>query len=171
MNEYLSVALNNFRTYKSIADKALEQISEEQFHYLIDEESNSIAIIMQHMIGNARSRFIDFFTSDGEKPNRHRDQEFVEQKLTKDELLIQWNNAWQIVFDLLESMNDNDLEKIVSIRNEKQSALKAINRQVAHYAYHVGQIVFIAKHLKGKDWETMSIAKGKSEEYNKGMKS
>lgn len=171
MNEYLSVALNNFRTYKSIADKALEQISEEQFHYLIDEESNSIAIIMQHMIGNARSRFIDFFTSDGEKPNRHRDQEFVEQKLTKDELLIQWNDAWQIVFDLLESMNDNDLGKIVSIRNEKQSALKAINRQVAHYAYHVGQIVFIAKHLKGKDWETMSIAKGKSEEYNKGMKS
>lgn len=171
MNEYLSVALNNFRTYKSIADKALEQISEEQFHYLIDEESNSIAIIMQHMIGNARSRFIDFFTSDGEKPNRHRDQEFVEQKLTKDELLIQWNKAWQIVFDLLESMNDDDLQKNVSIRNEKQSALKAINRQVAHYAYHVGQIVFIAKHLKGKDWETMSIAKGKSEEYNKGMKS
>lgn len=171
MNEYLSVALNNFRTYKSIADKALEQITEEQFHYLIDDESNSISIIMQHMIGNARSRFIDFFTSDGEKPNRHRDQEFLEQKLTKDELLIQWNDAWQIVFDLLESMNDNDLQKIVSIRNEKQSALKAINRQIAHYAYHVGQIVFIAKHLKGKDWQTMSIAKGKSEEYNKGMKS
>ncbi len=170
MNEYLSVALNNFRTYKSIADKALEQITEEQFHYLIDDESNSIAVIMQHMIGNARSRFIDFFTSDGEKPNRYRDQEFIEQKLSKDQLLQQWNDAWQIVFDLLENMNDDDLQKIVSIRNEKQTALKAINRQIAHYAYHVGQIVFVAKHIKGKDWQTMSIAKGKSDEYNKGMK-
>lgn len=171
MNEYLSVALNNFRTYKSIADKALEQITEEQFHYQIDDESNSISIIMQHMIGNARSRFIDFFTSDGEKPNRHRDQEFLEQKLTKDQLLNEWNDAWQIVFDLLESMNDDDLKKIVSIRNEKQSALKAINRQIAHYSYHVGQIVFIAKHLKGNNWQTLSIAKGKSDEYNKGLKS
>ncbi|MFN5706291.1 MAG: DUF1572 family protein [bacterium] len=171
MNDYISVALNNFKNYKSIADKALEQVTEEQFHYLIDDESNSIAIIMQHMIGNARSRFIDFFTSDGEKPDRHRDQEFLEQKLTKDQLLNQWNNAWQIVFDLLESMNGDDLQKIVSIRNEKQSALKAINRQIAHYSYHVGQIVFIAKHLKGNNWQTMSIAKGKSDEYNKGLKS
>ncbi len=170
MNDYISVALNNFKTYKSIADKALEQISDEQLHYLIDEESNSIAIIMQHMIGNARSRFVDFFTSDGEKPNRLRDQEFIEQKLSKDQLLQQWYDAWQIVFDLLENMNDDDLQKIVSIRNEKQTALKAINRQVAHYAYHVGQIVFVAKHIKGKDWQTMSIAKGKSDEYNKGMK-
>jgi hypothetical protein len=124
---------------------------------------------MQHLIGNARSRFTDFFNSDGEKENRNRDSEFIEKELSKEELIIEWNYAWKIVFDLLESMSEEDLNKIVSIRSEKQTVLKAINRQVAHYAYHVGQIVFLAKHLKGNNWQTLSIAKGKSEEYNKGI--
>ena len=170
MNEYISVALNNFKTYKSIADKALDQITEENLHYKIDDESNSIAIIMQHMIGNAKSRFINFFTEDGEKPNRNRDEEFIEKNISKSDLIQQWNDAWQIVFDLLENMNADELLHTVSIRNEKQSALKAINRQVAHYAYHVGQIVFIAKHIRKNEWNTLSIAKGKSEEYNQSMK-
>lgn len=170
MNEYISVALNNFKSYKDLADKAIEQLNENELHYSIDDESNSIAIIMQHMIGNAKSRFINFFIEDGEKPNRNRDEEFIEKNISKSDLIQQWNDAWQIVFDLLENMNADALLHTVSIRNEKQSALKAINRQVAHYAYHVGQIVFIAKHIRKNEWNTLSIAKGKSEEYNQSMK-
>lgn len=169
MNDYLNIAINNFNTYKGLADKAIEQLSEEELHRCIGEEDNSISIIMQHMIGNARSRFTDFFTSDGEKPNRNRDEEFIEKNMSKDKLLAEWESAWKLLFDLLYNMKQDDLSKTVFIRNERQSALKAINRQVAHYAYHVGQIVFLAKHYKGKEWNTLSIAKGKSEEFNKGM--
>lgn len=153
-----------------MADKAIAQLEEKELYYQIDEESNSIAIIMQHMIGNAKSRFTNFFTEDGEKPNRNRDEEFIEKNISKSDLIQQWNDAWQIVFDLLENMNADELLHTVSIRNEKQSALKAINRQIAHYAYHVGQIVFVAKHIRGHQWKTLSIAKGKSEEYNQSMK-
>lgn len=169
MNDYLNIAINNFNTYKSLADKAIAQLSEDDLHKVISEEDNSISIIMQHMIGNAKSRFTDFFTSDGEKPDRNRDEEFIEKNLSKEQLINAWENAWKLLFDLLYNMKEEDLSKTVFIRAERQSALKAINRQIAHYAYHVGQIVFIAKHLKGRDWNTLSIAKGKSEEYNKGM--
>jgi hypothetical protein len=169
MSEYISVAKLNFNTYKTLADKAISSLTEEEIHFKLETNENSVAIIMQHLIGNARSRFTDFFNSDGEKENRKRDSEFIEKELSKEELIIEWNYAWKIVFDLLESMSEEDLNKIVSIRSEKQTVLKAINRQVAHYAYHVGQIVFLAKHLKGNNWQTLSIAKGKSEEYNKGI--
>lgn len=169
MNDYLNIAINNFNTYKGLADKAIAQLSEEELHRALADDDNSIAIIMQHMIGNARSRFTDFFTTDGEKPNRNRDEEFIEKNLSKDKLLQEWESAWTLLFDLLYNMKEDDLSKTVFIRDERQSALKAINRQIAHYAYHVGQIVFLAKHWKSNEWNTLSIAKGKSEEYNKGL--
>lgn len=169
MNDYLNIAINNFNTYKGLADKAIAQLSDEELHRTLNDDDNSIAVIMQHMIGNARSRFTDFFTSDGEKSNRNRDQEFIEKNQSREQLLSDWEAAWSLLFDLLYNMKPEDLSNTVFIRSERQSALKAINRQVAHYAYHVGQIVFLAKHWKGNNWNTLSIAKGKSEEYNKGM--
>lgn len=169
MNDYLNIAINNFNTYKSLADKAIAQLSDEELFKSLSDDDNSVAIIMQHMIGNARSRFTDFFTSDGEKPNRNRDEEFVLKNNNREQLLANWEDAWKLLFDLLYNMKPEELSNTVHIRAERQSALKAINRQVAHYAYHVGQIVFLAKHFKGENWNTLSIAKGKSEEYNKGM--
>ncbi len=169
MNDYLNIAINNFNTYKTLADKAIAQLSDEELFKALNDEDNSVAIIMQHMIGNARSRFTDFFTSDGEKPNRNRDEEFVLKNNNREQLLASWEDAWKLLFDLLYNMKTEELSNTVFIRAERQSALKAINRQIAHYAYHVGQIVFLAKHFKGKDWNTLSIAKGKSEEYNKNM--
>ena len=171
MSEYLSVALNNFKSYKSLADSAIKQLSIDELFYQSSNDNNSIAIIMNHMIGNAKSRFTDFFTTDGEKPNRNRDSEFETESINPESLLQNWEDAWSIVFNLLESMDEKQLNETVTIRSEKQTALKAINRQVAHYAYHVGQIVFIAKSIKGDKWNTLSIAKGKSEEYNQKMKS
>jgi hypothetical protein len=169
MNDYLNIAINNFNTYKSLADKAISQLSDEELFKSFSDDDNSVAIIMQHMIGNARSRFTDFFTSDGEKPNRNRDKEFVLKYTNREQLLAQWEDAWKLLFDLLYNMKPEELFNTVHIRAERQSALKAINRQIAHYAYHVGQIVFLAKHFKGSNWNTLSIAKGKSEEYNKNM--
>ncbi len=169
MNDYLNIAINNFNTYKNLADKAIAQLSDEELFKALNDEDNSVAIIMQHMIGNARSRFTDFFTSDGEKPNRNRDEEFFLKNNNREQLLASWEDAWKLLFDLLYNMKTEELSNTVFIRAERQSALKAINRQIAHYAYHVGQIVFLAKHFKGKDWNTLSIAKGKSEEYNKNM--
>ena len=169
MNDYLNIAINNFNTYKTLADKAIEQLNDEELYKALNDEDNSVAIIMQHMIGNARSRFTDFFTSDGEKPNRNRDEEFELKNNNREQLLASWEDAWKLLFDLLYNMKTEELSNTVFIRAERQSALKAINRQIAHYAYHVGQIVFLAKHFKGKDWNTLSIAKGKSEEYNKNM--
>lgn len=169
MNDYLNIAINNFNTYKTLADKAIAQLSDEELFKALNDEDNSVAIIMQHMIGNARSRFTDFFISDGEKPNRNRDEEFVLKNNNREQLLASWEDAWKLLFDLLYNMKTEELSNTVFIRAERQSALKAINRQIAHYAYHVGQIVFLAKHFKGKDWNTLSIAKGKSEEYNKNL--
>jgi Protein of unknown function (DUF1572) len=171
MNDYLNIAINNFNTYKTLADKAIAQLNDEELFKCLSDEDNSVAIIMQHMIGNARSRFTDFFTSDGEKPNRNRDEEFVLKNNNREQLLANWEDAWKLLFDLLYNMKTEELSNTVFIRAERQSALKAINRQIAHYAYHVGQIVFLAKHFKGKDWDTLSIAKGKSEEYNRNMMS
>ena len=168
-NEYLRTATINFRMYKGLADKAFAQLEEKDFHYKIDKESNSIAIIIQHINGNARSRFTDFFTSDGEKPSRNRDSEFEEQKLSKAELIELWEQGWNILFDLLYNIKEDDLLKTVHIRGEAHTALEALNRQVAHYAYHSGQIVMIAKHIKGDKWNSLSIPKGKSAEFNTKM--
>lgn len=169
MNDFLRVAIKNFETYKSLADKAIAQLEEKDLFFRFDENANSIAQIIQHMAGNARSRFTDFFTTDGEKPDRNRDSEFEYHTYSKAELLEIWENGWNIVFDLLYMMKEDDLSRTVVIRSQNHSALEAINRQVAHYAYHSGQIVMIAKHLRGKNWNSLSIPKGKSDEYNKGL--
>jgi hypothetical protein len=160
---YLDEARRTFRGHKRLAEGALAQVSYEQLHQQMDAESNSIAIVMRHMVGNMRSRFTDFLTTDGEKPDRNRDGEFDENlKPSREELMKAWESGWQIVFDTLASLKSDDLSKMVSVRGEPLSVLQAINRQVAHYAYHVGQILFVAKHLRGAQWTSLSIPKGKS---------
>ena len=164
---YIDEAFRSLRGHKRLADGAIAQLSEEQFFAAPDLESNSVAIIMKHLAGNMRSRFTDFLTSDGEKPDRNRDREFLMHNDAKrEEVLTSWEQNWQLVFETLNTLHPEDLERTVTIRGEPHSVLQAINRQVAHYAYHVGQIVFLAKHLKGAEWETLSVPKGQSETYN-----
>jgi Protein of unknown function (DUF1572) len=159
---YLDEVHRQFRGYKRQADGAIEQCTDEDLFRTLDPESNSIAILLQHIVGNQRSRFTDFLTSDGEKPNRNRDQEFEAVVKTREELMRRWEEGWALVFTTLESLTPEDLVKFVTIRGESYSALRAINRQVAHYANHIGQIVFLAKHYRGAAWKTLSIPKGKS---------
>lgn len=159
-----------FRQYKLLAEKAIDQLPDEQLFAVPGEETNSIAIIMQHMIGNLKSRFTDFYTTDGEKPDRHRDNEFILQVKDKVVLMNEWNNAWQILFPILENMQPTDLQKEVTIRGEKHSVYNAMQRQVAHYSYHVGQIVYIARLLKGNSFVSLSIPKGQSDAFNESMR-
>ena len=146
---YTEDSLSLFRYYKKLGEGAMEQLSDEQLFTALDDEMNSVAIIVKHMAGNMRSRWTDFLTSDGEKPDRNRDTEFVAPPATRGELMRIWNDGWERVFHALEPLSDADLEREVSIRSEPHSVMQAINRQIAHYAYHCGQIVFLAKHLKG----------------------
>lgn len=165
--EFLSNALERFRTYKELAEKALEQISDEELFATVDVESNSIAILMKHIAGNSISRFTDFLTSDGEKPDRNRDMEFViEPETTRDELTAYWQRGWNVLFKALEPLTDEDFARKVRIRGEEHSVVQAINRQMTHYAYHIGQIVFLAKHFRGKEWQTLSVPRNRSEEFN-----
>ena len=145
----------------------MAQVADEQLFASLDAEANSIAIIVKHLAGNMRSRFTDFLTSDGEKPDRNRDSEFEEAASTRDELMRQWENGWAIVFGALEPLTDEDMDRTVTIRGEAHSVMQAIHRQVAHYAYHVGQIVLLAKHAAGPRWESLSVPRGKSEEFNR----
>jgi hypothetical protein len=169
-NLYLDEAFRSLRGHKRLADDAIAQLTDEQFFAAPDAESNSIAVIVKHMAGNMRSRFTDFLTSDGEKPDRNRDREFVVHANAKrDEVLNAWEQNWQLVFDTVNSLSADDLGRTVTIRGEPHSVLQAINRQVVHYAYHVGQIVYLAKHSKGSDWKTLSVPKGQSEQYNAKM--
>src|SRR5208282_6794803 len=133
---------------------------------VLDPESNSIAIIVKHLTGNMRSRWTDFLTSDGEKPNRNRDAEFEAPPQTRAEILTLWEEAWKIVFDVLATLTDDDLGRTIRIRAERHSVMQAINRQIAHYAYHIGQIVYIAKHFSGSRWTSLSIPRGKSADFN-----
>jgi len=165
----LDVVLDEFHKIKKLADKAIAQLSDEQLHVKIDEESNSVAIIMRHLAGNMRSRWTDFLTSDGEKPDRHRDQEFEDVTVTRAELQAEWEAGWQCLFDALAPLTDADLRRTVIIRAEPHSVYKAISRQVAHYAGHVYQILFLGKHLKGAAWTTLSVPRGQSEEFNRRM--
>jgi uncharacterized damage-inducible protein DinB len=165
----LDVARDELQKIKKLADKAIAQLSDDELHTAIDPESNSVAVIMRHMAGNMRSRWTDFLTSDGEKPDRHRDQEFEDPRRTRDALLAEWEDGWRRVFDALEPLTDNDLQRTVVIRNEPHTVYKAISRQVAHYAGHAYQILFLGKHLKGADWKTLSIPRGQSEEFNRRM--
>jgi len=166
---YVEDSLAIFRYYKKLADGAIAQVSDEELFRLPDSESNSIALIMQHMIGNMRSRWTDFLTTDGEKPWRNRDAEFETRPADSREAKFgEWEAAWQIVFGVLESLTDADLGREITIRGEKHSVMQAINRQIAHYSYHVGQIVFLAKHWRGAGWSSLSIPKkaGASAAFN-----
>lgn len=165
--EYLRVVKEDFKKYKSLGDKTFSQLNEEEFHFRSDEENNSIAIIIQHLSGNMHSRFSNFLSTDGEKTSRNRDSEFEEQNLSKDELLQKWNSGWEVMINALNSLRPDDLTKTVMIRNEPHSVIEALNRQVTHYAYHVGQIVLLAKQLKKSGWKTLSVPKGDSEKFNK----
>ena len=163
---YLLESLKSFKGLKSNTEKAMEQISDLQFHEHPDQESNNVAIIVKHMAGNMLSRFTDFLTSDGEKPDRNRDDEFIDNFVSKKEILDYWERGWNCLFITLNSLNHNDLEKIITIRSEEHTVLRAIHRQLTHYAYHCGQIVFLCKHLKQKEFKSLSIPKGESEKFN-----
>ncbi len=163
---FLESTLLLYRYYKKLGEGALRQLSEEELKRAPDPESNSIAVIVKHLHGNMRSRFTDFLTSDGEKPWRERDDEFVQSLDTREEILQAWEEGWQGVFAALETLTAEDVEKIIYIRNQGHTVLEALQRQLRHYAYHVGQMVFWAKHLKGPSWESLSVPKGKSKEYN-----
>ena len=168
---YLHDAVKEFRKMKALAERAMAQMSEAQFFRQIDAESNSIAIIVKHIAGNARSRWTDFLTSDGEKAGRQRDTEFeLEPADTKAALMERWEDGWRRVFAAVEPLKGEDLLRTVVIRGEPHTVLRAINRQLTHYAQHIGQILFLAKHLAGEKWQTMSIPRGKSEEFNEKMK-
>jgi len=167
---YLDDALKLFRYYRQLAERAFAQISEEDFFRTIDEESNSIAVNVKHMAGNMISRWTDFLTSDGEKPERNRDLEFVMlPETTKEDMLDYWEKGWQVTFDAIEPLTPEDLLRTIQIRGQNHTVIQAINRQLTHYAYHVGQIVYLAKHFKAGDWQTLSVPKNKSAEFNAEM--
>lgn len=166
MEDYLALVKKQFEQYKTLAEKTVNQLSEEEVFFQINEESNSIAIIMKHLAGNMLSRWTNFLTEDGEKEWRNRDTEFEIEAMNYEELHAYWNKGWKCLFDTLNTLEETDLQKIITIRNENQSVLEAINRQVAHYTYHVGQIVFVGKSMKKNEWQSLSIPKGKSEEFN-----
>ena len=168
IRHYLDDALSSFRAYKKLAEKALEQLEDEEFFATLDDESNSIAVIMKHMAGNMLSRWTDFLHSDGEKPDRNRDMEFVnEPQTSKEDLLAYWHRGWQCVFAALEPLRPEDFEQKVSIRGEEHSIIQAIDRQMTHYAYHIGQIVFLAKHFRSAEWQSLSIPRNRSAEFNR----
>jgi hypothetical protein len=150
-----SIAL--FRYYENLAERAMAQAESEHLFAVLDGEMNSVAIIIKHMAGNMRSRWTDFLTTDGEKPDRNRDSEFIEPAATRDALLVQWEDGWRIVFAALESLTENDLGRTVTIRGESHSVMQAINRQLAHYAYHCGQIVLLVKHFQHANWHALTI--------------
>ena len=165
----LDVARDELRKIKTLADKSIEQLDDDQLWVALDPEANSVAVLMRHMAGNMRSRWTDFLASDGEKPDRHRDQEFNDARRARAELLAEWEDGWSRVFAALDPLTDASLQDTVYIRQEPHSIYKAISRQIAHYAGHAYQILFIAKHLKGSAWKTLSIPRGQSEEFNRRM--
>lgn len=165
-NIFLESSKRLFLYYKTIAEKAIDQIDEDQLFFSANEDTNSIAIIMQHLAGNMLSRWTDFLTTDGEKDWRNRDGEFEENYKTKAALLAFWNKGWDCLFDAINSLHPEQLSEVIYIRKEGHTVMDAINRQLAHYPYHIGQIVFYAKMLKQTDWNNLSIPKNKSNEYN-----
>jgi uncharacterized damage-inducible protein DinB len=164
---YVEDSVSLFNYYKKLAEGAMAQVSDEQLFATLDDEMNSIAIIVKHMAGNMRSRWTDFLTCDGEKPDRNRDSEFIEPPATRQDLLRLWNEGWERVVQALQPLSDADLQRTVSIRGEPHSVMQAINRQIAHYSYHAGQIVFLAKHFRGSDWKSLTVPRNKSAEFNR----
>ena len=165
---YVKDSIDLFRFYKKLAERAMEQCPDEGLCAVLDGESNSIAIIVKHMAGNMRSRWTNFLTSDGEKPDRHRDTEFEEPPQTRAEILALWERGWKYLFDALQPLTDADLTRTVTIRTEPHSVLQAINRQMAHYSYHLGQIVFLAKHFTAQagKWTAVTVPRHKSADFN-----
>jgi Protein of unknown function (DUF1572) len=165
-SQYLDEARRQFRGHKRMAEAAMAQLRHEDFFVTIDPESNSIAILVKHLAGNMRSRFTDFLTSDGEKPDRFRDREFeLIAATSRAEIMRWWEEGWQCVFSAIDTLKPEDVTRTVTIRSEPHTVLQAINRQIAHYAQHIGQMVFLAKHLRSSEWKTLSIPRGKSEDY------
>ena len=162
----MQTVIRRLKNYNAIGEKAFEQLDEKDFHYRPNEESNSIAIIVQHMAGNMLSRFTNFLTEDGEKEWRQRDDEFEIHNYSKQQIIDLWEKGWKCCFDSLESLNENDLLKTIYIRNEPLTVIDAINRQLAHYPHHIGQILYIGKLIKGEKWKSLSIPKGQSQQYN-----
>ena len=164
--EFLNSAKRQFLYYKTLGEKAMAQVNDEGLNWMPNEESNSIAIIVKHLWGNMLSRWTDFLTTDGEKPGRQRDAEFQNDWKGRDFIVQKWEEGWKCLFGALESITDDDLNKIIYIRNEGHTILEAINRQLAHYPYHVGQMIYIAKMLQNENWQSLSIPRNKSNDYN-----
>ena len=164
---YIEDSLAVFRYYKKLAERAMEQVTDEQLFEVLDCEANSIAIIVKHMTGNMRSRWTDFLTADGEKPDRNRDSEFVDPPATRRALLAEWEDGWGRLFGALESLSEVDLGRTITIRGEAHSVMQAMNRQLAHYPHHVGQIVLLAKHFACDRWQSLSVPRNKSGEFNR----
>ena len=163
---YLEEATRQLRGHKHMGEAAMSQLGDQDLFVTLDPESNSIAILVKHLAGNMRSRFTDFLTSDGEKPHRFRDREFeINPSTTRAELISWWEEGWGCVFTAIDSLKPEEVMRVVTIRNEPHTVLQAINRQIAHYAQHIGQIVFLAKHLRSSEWKTLSIPRGKSEQF------
>ncbi len=165
--QYLADAIDTFRAYKKLAENALDQITDAEYFISIDEESNSIAVIMKHIAGNLISRWTDFLTSDGEKPYRNRDEEFViGPGMTTAELKAYWERGWTTIFNELEALQPSDFDRTITIRGKEHAIVEAINRQLTHYAYHIGQIVFLAKHYRSTEWKSLSVPRNRSAEFN-----
>jgi hypothetical protein len=163
---YLEEARRQLRGHKHMGEGAMSQLRDEDFFVMLDPESNSVAILVKHLAGNMRSRFSDFLTSDGEKPNRFRDQEFeLTPSTTRADIMQWWEEGWVCVFGAIDPLKPEDVMRAVTIRGEPHTVLQAINRQIAHYAQHIGQMVFLAKHLRSSEWKTLTIPRGRSEEY------
>jgi hypothetical protein len=168
--EYLRESAATFRKYKTMADQSLARVTDEQFFALLDTESNSLALLVKHMAGNLLSRWTDFLTSDGEKPDRDRDSEFeVAPSDTRESLIRRWEAGWSRALSEMDSLTPADLDRTIRIRGEPHSLVQAINRQLTHAAYHVGQIVFLAKHFQSDAWQSLSIPRGQSRQFNAGM--
>jgi hypothetical protein len=167
MNSYITSVIKLFQNYKRQGDRTFDQLSEEELLWRPNSASNSIAMIVQHMEGNMLSRWTNFMTEDGEKEWRKRDAEFDFTKISKSEMTEMWSRGWDCLFEALNSIKEKDLEKIIYIRNQGHTVLEAINRQLAHYSLHIGQILYIGKMLRGEEWQSLSIAKGGSEAFNK----
>jgi len=164
---YLEDSLSLFRYYKNLVERAMAQVTDDQLLAVLDSEANSIAVMVKHLSGNMRSRWPDFLTTDGEKPGRDRDAEFEDPPATREALVAAWEEGWQCLFTALEPLADEDLQRTVTIRGEPHSVMQTINRQLAHYAYHCGQIVLLAKHYRNSEWKSLTIPKRKSAEFNR----
>lgn len=167
MDSYLTSVIKQFEYYKSLGDKTFNQLSFDEIQWQSNEDSNSVSIIVKHIVGNMLSRWTNFLTEDGEKEWRNRDDEFISSFTSKEELIAAWESGWYCLFNAIKPLKTEDLERIIYIRNGGHTVTEAINRQLAHYAYHIGQIVFLGKLLKGENWKSLSIPKGDSVSYNK----